>query len=87
MKTNIKTTILNNRFKNTLKKNEVDIVKQNTKKQIARLQEREDRHLLLELELAEIFKLGISKTQKIIDEHNKKFLSVAGVMNDLETFI
>ncbi|MDR2639818.1 MAG: hypothetical protein LBC61_00290 [Candidatus Peribacteria bacterium] len=57
MKTNTKSIIANNRLQNTLKKKEIDLVKQNTKTQIAELQERENRHLLLELELAEIFKI------------------------------
>ncbi|MDR2457399.1 MAG: hypothetical protein LBD41_02845 [Clostridiales Family XIII bacterium] len=91
MNTKINKIISDNRFKKTRKVKEIKLVAINTKKQIEALRQQEIKDnppLLLELELAEIFKLDAIKTKKIVDEHNpKRIFSIASVMNDFETFL
>ncbi|MDR0771617.1 MAG: hypothetical protein LBF15_00680 [Candidatus Peribacteria bacterium] len=82
MKTNINQMVTNNRLQKTLQRNEQKLVRQQTKDSIAEMRERESRHLLLELELAEALKLGVGKVTQIVNEYNnREELTLANVMN------
>jgi hypothetical protein len=81
MKTNINQMVTNNRLQKTLQRNEQKLVRQQTKDSIAEMKERENRHLLLELELAEALKLGVGRVTQIVNEYNnREKLTLANVM-------
>jgi hypothetical protein len=84
-KTKILKVLSQNRFNTTYKKKETSSIREKVRQDLIPLENKS--HLLVELELAEIFGLNVIKTEKIVsDFKEKKHLTMTSVMQVAEDY-